>query len=75
MRRLYAANANFSPNTKGWIAEIAYIPFIEQLRRRDGRGSTSASDCNTPAYTEFNGTSVGASRKIIRCILYLWMAM
>ena len=25
---LFATNANFSPNTNGWIAEIAYIPFI-----------------------------------------------
>ena len=23
----YANNANFSPNTKGWIADVAYLPF------------------------------------------------
>ena len=43
MRCLYGG----SPNTNGWIAEIAYIPFISS-QRRDGRGSTPASDCNTP---------------------------
>ena len=70
---LYAANANFSPNTNGWIAEIAYIPFISSqapgwpwFNARIGLQYTW--------YTEFNGTSVGASANN-SLYLYLWMAM
>jgi hypothetical protein len=62
-----------SPNTKGWIAEIAYIPFISSFspgwpwfNARIGLQYT--------AYTEFNGTSVGASANN-SLYLYLWMAM
>ena len=70
---LYAANTNFSPDTKGWIAEIAYIPFIDSqapgwpwFNVRIGLQYT--------AYTEFNGTSAGASENNT-LYLYLWMAM
>ena len=70
---LYAANANFSPNTNGWIAEIAYIPFISSqapgwpwFNARIGLQYTW--------YTEFNGTSLGASANN-SLYLYLWMAM
>ena len=38
---LFATNANFSPNTNGWIAEIAYIPFI----------SSQAPGCQCAAWT------------------------
>ena len=62
-----------SPNTKGFIAEIAYIPFISSFspgwpwfNARVGLQYT--------AYTEFNGTSVGASANN-SLYLYLWMAM
>jgi hypothetical protein len=62
-----------SPNTKGWIAEIAYIPFISNFSPgwpwfnvRIGLQYT--------AYTEFNGTSVGASANNT-LYLYVWMAM
>ena len=64
---------NGSPNAKGFIAEIAYIPFISSFspgwpwfNARVGLQYT--------AYTEFNGTSVGASANN-SLYLYLWMAM
>jgi hypothetical protein len=70
---LYAASPTFSPGTKGWIAEIAYIPFIDSqapgwpwFNVRIGLQYT--------AYTEFNGTSAGASDNNT-LYLYLWMAM
>ena len=51
-----------SPNTNGWIAEIAYIPFISSqapgwpwFNARVGLQYTY--------YTEFNGTTVGATRQ------------
>jgi hypothetical protein len=62
-----------SPNTKGWIAEIAYIPFISNFspgwpwfNARIGLQYT--------AYTEFNGTAVGASANN-SLYLYVWLAM
>ena len=62
-----------SPNTKGWIAEIAYIPFMSNFspgwpwfNARIGLQYTG--------YTEFNGTSVGASANNT-LYLYVWMAM
>jgi hypothetical protein len=62
-----------SPNTNGWIAEIAYIPFIDSqapgwpwFNARIGLQYTW--------YDEFNGTSVGASDNNT-LYLYLWMAM
>ena len=70
---LFATNANFSPNTNGWIAEIAYIPFISSqapgwpwFNVRLGLQYTW--------YTEFNGTSVGASANNT-LFLYTWVAM
>ena len=70
---LFATNANFSPNTNGWIAEIAYIPFISSqapgwpwFNMRLGLQYTW--------YTEFNGTSVGASANNT-LFLYAWFAM
>jgi hypothetical protein len=62
-----------SPNTKGWIAEIAYIPFSMSqsplwpwFNVRIGLQYT--------AYTEFNGTPVGASANNT-LFLYVWAAM
>jgi hypothetical protein len=70
---LYSGSAGFSPDTKGWIAEIAYIPFIEShapgwpwFNARIGLQYT--------AYNEFNGTSAGAS-DYNTTYLYLWVAM
>jgi hypothetical protein len=64
---------NFSPNTNGWIGEIAYIPFISSFapgwpwfNARVGLQYTW--------YEKFNGTSVGASNNNT-LFLYLWMAM
>jgi len=70
---LVAGNPNFSPNTNGWIAEIAYIPFISSqapgwpwFNMRLGLQYTW--------YTEFNGTSAGASANNT-LFLYAWFAM
>jgi hypothetical protein len=70
---LYAGNANSSPNSNGWIAEIAYIPFISSqapgwpwFNMRLGLQYTW--------YTEFNGTSAGASANNT-LFLYAWFAM
>jgi hypothetical protein len=70
---LYANNADFSPDTKGWVAEVAYIPFMEShapgwpwFNARVGLQYT--------AYTEFAGTNVGASA-FNTTYLYLWVAM
>jgi len=68
---LYAPTG--SPNTNGWIAEIAYIPFISSFspgwpwwNARVGLQYTY--------YTEFNGTTVGATANNT-LFLYLWLAM
>lgn len=70
---IYSGNANFSPNSNGWIAEIAYIPFISGqapgwpwFNMRLGLQYTW--------YTEFNGTNVGASANNT-LFLYAWFAM
>jgi hypothetical protein len=70
---LYANNANFSPNTNGWIGEIAYIPFMSSVspgwpwfNARIGLQYTW--------YEKFDGTSVGASSNNT-LFLYLWLAM
>ena len=70
---LYSGNVNVSPNSNGWIAEIAYIPFINSqapgwpwFNARVGLQYTW--------YTEFNGTSVGATANNT-LFLYLWLAM
>jgi len=65
--------SGFSPNSNGWIAEVAYIPFISStapgwpwFNARIGLQYTW--------YNEFDGTSVGASSNNT-LFLYLWMAM
>jgi len=70
---IFGSNANFSPNTNGWIAEIAYIPFISSpapgwpwFNMRLGLQYTW--------YTEFNGTSFGASANNT-LFLYAWFAI
>ena len=66
-------NANFSPDTAGWIGEIAYIPFSSStapgwpwFNARIGLQYTW--------YEKFAGTSVGASANNT-LFLYLWLAM
>jgi hypothetical protein len=71
---LYAGLASgFSPNSDGWIAEIAYIPFgtgkapgWPWLNARIGLDYTF--------YNKFDGTSVGA-RDNNTFFLHLWLAM
>jgi len=71
---LYAGLASgFSPNSEGWIAEIAYIPFISStapgwpwFNARVGLQYTW--------YERFDGTTLGASSNNT-LFLYLWMAM
>jgi hypothetical protein len=70
---VYGANGNFSPNTNGWIAEIAYIPFISStapgwpwFNARIGLQYTW--------YEKFNGTGVGASSNNT-LFGYVWLAM
>jgi hypothetical protein len=71
---LYSGLASgFSPNSDGWIAEIAYIPFISSVapgwpwfNARIGLQYTW--------YDRFDGTSVGAASNNTT-FLYLWLAM
>jgi len=65
--------SGFSPNSNGWIAEIAYIPFISSVapgwpwfNARVGLQYTW--------YDRFDGTNVGASSNNT-LFLYLWLAM
>ena len=60
-------------DTKGWIAEIAYIPFVSSfspawpwLNARIGLQYTW--------YEQFGGTSVGASSNN-QLFAYIWLAM
>ena len=62
-----------TPNTDGWIAEIAYIPFVGSnmpgwpwFNARVGLQYTW--------YNKLNGTTVGASANNT-LFLYLWLAM
>jgi hypothetical protein len=71
---LYGGLASgFSPNSDGWIAEIAYIPFINSVapgwpwfNARIGLQYTW--------YNKFDGTTVGASNNNT-LFLYAWLAM
>jgi len=71
---VYGANASgFSPNSEGYIAEIAYIPFISSVapgwpwfNARVGLQYTW--------YERFDGTTLGAAANNT-LFLYLWMAM
>ena len=71
---LYGGLASgFSPNSNGWIGEIAYIPFISSpapgwpwLNARVGLQYTW--------YERFDGTSFGAANNNTT-FLYLWLAM
>ena len=71
---LYGSLASaFSPNSEGWTAEIAYIPFSSNfapgwpwLNARIGLQHTW--------YERFDGTNVGASANNTT-FLYLWLAM
>ncbi len=69
----FVDNANFSPNTDGFIAEIAYIPFGTSaapgwpwFNARIGLQYTW--------YNKFNGTTAGASANNT-LFLHAWLAM
>jgi len=69
---IYADNANFSPNSNGWVADLAYMPFSKGgpkewpwLNARIGISYTH--------YDKFDGTSVGASDNDTTFI-YTWFA-
>jgi hypothetical protein len=66
-------SANLAADTKGWIAEIAYIPFVSSFspgwpwfNARIGLQYTW--------YEQFGGTSVGASSNNT-LFAYVWLAM
>jgi hypothetical protein len=62
-----------SPNTNGWIAEIAYIPFI--MSQAPGWPWFNVRvGLQYVWYNEFNGTTVGASANNT-LFLYVWLAM
>jgi hypothetical protein len=69
---LYPA-PNFSPDTNGWIAEIAYIPFISSFAPGWPWFNTRIGLQYT-WYERFNGTSVGASTNNT-LFAYVWLAM
>lgn len=62
-----------SPNTSGWIAEIAYIPFISNFAP-GWPWFNARVGLQYVWYDQFNGTSVGASANNT-LFLYLWLAM
>ena len=65
--------AGGSPNTKGWIAEVAYIPFISS-QAPGWPWFNLRLGVQYIGYTEFNGTTVGASANNT-LFLYAWVAM
>jgi hypothetical protein len=71
---LYAGLASgFSPNSEGWIAEIAYIPF--GTSKAPGWPWFNARiGLDYTFYNKFDGTSVGASNNNT-LFLHLWLAM
>jgi hypothetical protein len=71
---LYAGLASgFSPNSSGWIAEIAYIPF-EMSRAPGWPWFNARIGLQYTAYEKFDGTTVGA-RDHNTLFLYAWFAM
>ena len=71
---LYSGLASgFSPNSDGWIAEIAYIPFISSFAPGWPWFNTRIGLQYT-WYNKFDGTSVGASSNNT-LFAYIWLAM
>jgi hypothetical protein len=70
---LYADNVNFSPNSSGYVAEIAYIPFISSVAPLWPWANVRVGLQYT-YYNKFNGTSVGAHDNNT-LFLYAWFAM
>jgi hypothetical protein len=71
---LYASLASgVSPNSDGWIAEIAYIPFVSSFAPAWPWFNTRIGLQYT-WYHKFDGTNVGASSNNT-LFAYLWLAM
>jgi hypothetical protein len=71
---LYAGFASgFSPNSDGWIAEIAYIPFVSS-QAPGWPWFNARVGVQYTWYNKFDGTSVGASANNT-LFVYLWLAM
>lgn len=71
---LYGTLASgFSPDSNGWIAEIAYIPFISSVAP-GWPWSNARIGLQYTWYDKFDGTSVGAASNNT-LYLYLWLAM
>src|SRR6516165_9939452 len=70
---LFSGSPNLSPDTNGWIAEIAYIPFISSFSPGWPWFNTRIGLQYT-WYDRFNGTSVGASTNNT-LFAYVWLAM
>ena len=70
---LFSGSPNLSPDTNGWIAEIAYIPFISSFSPGWPWFNTRIGLQYT-WYDRFNGTSVGASTNNT-LFAYIWLAM
>jgi hypothetical protein len=68
-----AGFSNNSPDTNGWIAEIAYIPFISSFSPGWPWFNTRIGLQYT-WYEKFNGTSFGASTNNA-LFAYIWLAM
>jgi len=71
---LYGALASgFSPNSDGWVAEIAYIPFMSS-KAPLWPWSNVRVGLQYTWYNKFDGTRVGASANNT-LFLYAWFAM
>jgi hypothetical protein len=71
---LYAGLASgFSPNSNGWIAEVAYIPFMTS-RAPGWPWFNARVGLDYIAYDRFEGTTAGAGGHNT-LFLYLWLAM
>jgi opacity protein-like surface antigen len=70
---VYGGNASgFSPNSDGWIAEIAYIPFMSGFAPGWPSFNTRLG-LEYIWYNKFDGTTVGAQSNNT-LFLYIWLA-
>ncbi len=71
---VYGGNASgFSPNSDGWVAEIAYIPFVSSPAP-GWPWFNARLGLQYIWYDKFDGTSVGAQNNNT-LFLYAWLAM
>jgi hypothetical protein len=70
---LFADNANFSPDSNGFVAEIAYIPFISS-KAPIWPWANMRVGLQYTYYNKFNGTTVAAHDNN-SLFLYAWFAM